>query len=233
MKKNYWKYFFCFCLLSGCNNNPGKNDVIVRDTQPDTVTKIIPPIRNVVVPNSLQQKALNWYLSGRKGDSLQTIIGGNTAKFDSLRYKIYVDTTLYAFADLSFYEIVSCNWAKGWIEYRNSSRKMKGDSALLRNAIYLLSDSMILTAEDYLNKRNKYTIGDLHLTFSNVIFYNKHYFVQVWRVINEKDFFYHVIDTFVFDEDGKILEYLPASLSNSYYDRADKFIATMKKSASF
>jgi hypothetical protein len=124
---------------------------------------------------------------------------------------------------------MSCPWAKGWFDHHYAGSKMKMDSASWRNdAIVLPSDSMILTAEEYL-KGNKYNVGDLHLTFSHTLFYGGHYFVQVWRVIREENFFYYVIDNFMFSTDGKLLNYLPASLSNTYYNRTNQFLKLLKK----
>lgn len=206
------------------------NDGKGSDSLADTTSNSIPAQekKTVQIPNTLQQKVLNWYLSHRKGDSLNTIVDAHVVTFDSLRHKLYADTVLYPFADLEFIKIKGAGYLASIAEPNVVQEPSK-----MQNAIGLPSTVLVLNADEFLMNRSKYNLGDIQLSFSKVLFYSGNYYVQVWRLMNEKQNFYAILDTFRFNSKGELVDYFDEGKYPYSYNRAEEFLETMKKTSSF
>lgn len=219
-------------LVIACGTDPVQTN---DDKRPDSVTDTLSNAvhnekKNVAqLPPSLQQKVLDWYLSHRKGDSLNTIIDSHVVTFDSLRHKIYADTVLYPFADLEFIKIKGAGYLISIADPNvTQNPAMSGN-----NYVVLPSTVSVSSANEFLKQRDKFTLGDVHLTFSKVLFYQGNYYVQVWRLMNEKLNFYNILDTFRFNSKGELVDYFDEGKYPSSYSKTDEFLERMKRASSF
>jgi hypothetical protein len=221
--------YILFCLSSlaiACGTDPGQTKAEIRsDSFTDTISNLIPAQKKRTGPPSLQQKVLDWYLSHRKGDSLNTIMDSRVVTFDSLRHSIYADTVLYPFADLEFIKIKGAGWL-----ISVADPNVKPDPAVSQNNyVELPAVVSVLPADAFLKERKKFALGDVHLTFSKVLFYQGNYYVQVWRLMNEELNFYNILDTFRFNAKGELAYYFDEGKYPSSYSETDAFLETMKK----
>jgi hypothetical protein len=227
-----WIKCILFCLSAlviACGTDAGQTkDGKQSYGSADTLSNVPQQKRTVQIPNSLQQKVLTWYLSHRKGDSLNTIVDSHVVTFDSLRHNIYADTILYPFASLEFIKIKGAGYLASIAD-----PNVTADPAVMQNAVVFPEYIKALNANEFLLERNKFNLGDIHLTFSRVLFYSGNYYVQVWRLMNEKSNFYNILDTFRFNSKGQLVDYFDEGKYPAPYSRADEFLESMKRTSTF